>query len=116
MENYTQKCPYCQSSMECDMVDIGIGFQQCGPFHCESCGASEIGPEATWPRSTMVDRGEIDEQEAETGFYKNKVSPYANTFHGEIVDHKTAKKLYEFGLLDKNEFAPQEIEVKEIPF
>lgn len=38
-----ERCPYCGTKCFADFVDIGVGFQQCGPFHCEACGASEIG-------------------------------------------------------------------------
>lgn len=31
-------CPVCNCVVECDMVDIGVGEQQSGPFHCEACG------------------------------------------------------------------------------
>ena len=39
-----ERCPYCNALCMADFVDIGVGYQQCGPFHCESCRASEIGP------------------------------------------------------------------------
>ena len=44
------------------------------------------------------------EKEIETGFYEprsGKISPYANTVNGVLVDHVTAKKMYNIGLLDK---------------
>lgn len=84
-------CPYCGEIIYCDEVDIGIGWQQCGPYHCEACGASEIHPNDTLP---------LDEDEEETGFYKNRISPIANTSHGKLVNHKEAEKLYPLGLLD----------------
>lgn len=37
-------CPYCDTPCEADWVDVGVGYAQCGPYHCELCGASEIGP------------------------------------------------------------------------
>ncbi len=40
----TENCPYCKTVCRADFVDIGVGMQQCGPFHCNACGASEIGP------------------------------------------------------------------------
>lgn len=103
-------CPYCSALMECDTVDVGVGFQQCGPYYCYSCDASEIGPEARGG-DIRVGREELDRRKAEfiatldederrTGFYKGRVSPYANTVGGTLVDHKTAKRLYEMGLLD----------------
>jgi hypothetical protein len=84
-------CPYCGEIIYCDEVDIGIGYQQCGPYHCENCGASEIHPNDTLP---------LDEDEQETGFYKNRISPIANqTNDGKLVNHKKALELYPFGML-----------------
>lgn len=39
-----ERCPYCNALCCADFVDVGIGYIQCGPLHCESCRASEIGP------------------------------------------------------------------------
>ena len=86
------KCPYCGLLMDCDSVDIGVGFQQCGPYYCDGCGASEIGPEG-------VTRS-CDADEAQTGFYKNRHSPYANTVDGNLVSHRVAKAAYRVGRLD----------------
>ena len=44
LKEYTEKCPYCGSECEADWVDVDVSLVQCGPFHCENCGASEIGP------------------------------------------------------------------------
>jgi len=61
------------------------------PYHCEVCGASEIHPNDTLP---------LDEDEEETGFYKNRISPIANqTNDGKLVNHKEALKLYPLGML-----------------
>ncbi len=40
-----QKCPQC-GSPECyaETVDIGVGEQQCEPFHCDDCGWVEDTP------------------------------------------------------------------------
>lgn len=38
-----ERCPYCGALCCADFVDVGVGMVQCGPFHCECCGASEIG-------------------------------------------------------------------------
>lgn len=81
--------------MDCDRVDVGVGEVQCGPYHCEGCGASEIGPEAMEPGF------EASDEERKTGYYRNRHSPHANTFQGQLVDHRTAKDLYRMGLLDK---------------
>ena len=39
-----ERCPYCSALCCIDFVDVGVGYVQCGPFHCEACKASEIGP------------------------------------------------------------------------
>jgi len=93
-EEPTAPCPYCAESMTADFVDIGVGYTQCGPYHCDSCGASQIGPEGS---------ENATEEERKVGFYRNQISPHANTCQGVIVDHKTAKKLYDMGLLDEKE-------------
>ncbi|MCU5058949.1 hypothetical protein OB978_24745 [Bacillus cereus] len=115
----TQECPYCKTEMEADWVDVGVGMVQCGPYHCESCHASEIGPELyDWYYKdregetiylddwypVLKPNHPFSETELETGYYdpsKNKVSPYANTVNGMLVDHVTAKEAYNLGLLDE---------------
>lgn len=111
----TEKCPYCGEECEADWVDVGVGMVQCGPYHCLNCGASQIGPE--WSDWHIYDKEKgtyvlkeghpFSEREIQTGWYEpegNKVSPYANTVGGVIVDHKTAKIAYELGLLDKKSY------------
>ena len=88
-------CPYCgYDKCEADYVDIGVGLQQCGPYHCDVCGASQIGPE---------DTRQLTEIEKKHRWYApgTPVSETANTVNGQLVDHITAKKLYRLGLLDK---------------
>ncbi|QST02109.1 hypothetical protein IMZ31_21910 (plasmid) [Pontibacillus sp. ALD_SL1] len=114
-------CPYCDSECMADWADVGVGIVQCGPYHCTNCGASEIGPELSdWLVRDEHGNAEIflneneqlahvfreghpfSEEERETGWYKGgRTSPYANTVNGKIVDHKTAKSLYDIGLLDE---------------
>lgn len=84
----TRNCPYCQTECYADFVDIGVGYQQCGPFHCENCGASEIGPydaERT-----------LSEVENKTGWYGPESEPgsSANVIGGKIVSHETARSAY----------------------
>lgn len=92
----TVPCPYCKEACECDWVDVGVGEIQCGPYFCENCGASEIGPEHDKVKSTL------SEFENKCGWYApgKPVSPHANTVGGVLVDHKTALDLYRMGLLD----------------
>jgi len=88
------ECPYCSSICEADFVDIGVGNVQCSPYYCLNCGASEI---------SYLDTKKLTEIEKETGWYEpnTPVSENANTCDGVLVDHKTAKQLYNIGLLDK---------------
>lgn len=90
---YKEICPYCGGIMECDVVDVGVGpGVQCGPYHCENCNASEI--------HCSDNKENLDEDEKETGFYKNKISPIANAINGKLINHKEALELYPLGLLD----------------
>lgn len=91
-----ENCPYCQAEMDADYVDIGVGFQQCGPFHCVNCGASEIGPEFDEVKATL------DADELRTRFYKDRISPLANQVDGVIVDHNTADTLYRMKFFAEN--------------
>lgn len=127
----TQDCPYCQSEMEADFVDVGVGMVQCGPYHCYDCGASEIGPELNdwyckdrngetiylpskrkyfkWAkkklsfntRPVLMPGHPFSKTELKTGYYQGKISPYANTVCGHLVNHKTAKEAYNLGFLDE---------------
>lgn len=89
--SHREVCPYCGEIMECDTVDVGVGCQQCGPYYCMNCHASEIHPSDTL---------ELDDDEKLTGYYKSRISPIANTCCGTPVSHEVAKKLYEVGALD----------------
>lgn len=57
-----ERCPYCKALCCADFVDVGVGMIQCGPYHCEACGASEIGPHDE-PRV-------LSAQEKHTGWYE----------------------------------------------
>lgn len=87
-------CPYCGfDGCEADYVDVGVGMVQCGPYYCTECHASE---------ASYLDSRELTEEEERTGWYApdTPVSEYANTVGGELVDHRTAKRMYDIGLLD----------------
>lgn len=92
-DTYTAACPYCGTpGCEADWADIGVGLVQCGPFYCHICGASQVGP---------YDVNILDADERRTGWFKpGHFGTSANTVQGLSVDHKTAKRLYEMGLLD----------------
>ena len=102
-------CPFCGGPAECDEVDVGVGYVQCGPYQCQVCGASEMGPEVhgrdSWVDGEMVwiegRRPEgVTDEEMKVGWYRNQISPHANTFQGQLVSHQVAKVLYRSGLLD----------------
>jgi len=59
-----ERCPYCGASCHADFVDIGVGYQQCGPYHCEGCGASEIGAFDNY------DENDMSMRERQTGWYE----------------------------------------------
>lgn len=84
-----EKCPYCGVECRADFVDIGIGFEQCGPYHCENCGASEIGP-YNEPR-------ELTEEEKTKHWYNPGSEPgsSANVIGGKIVTAEQMKKAYQ---------------------
>lgn len=89
----TESCPYCQTICRADFVDIGVGMIQCGPFHCEECGASEIGG--------YDDPRPLTDDERGTGWYapNSKPGSTANVINGRIVSHVQARDTY------KREFA-----------
>lgn len=56
-----ERCPYCGALCCADFVDVGVGYTQCGPFHCENCLASEIG--------THDEERELSKRESDCGWY-----------------------------------------------
>ena len=92
----TMPCPYCQFPMEADWVDVGVGMVQCGPYHCENCNASQIGPEYDEVMHTL------SEQEKKTGFYTNRISPLANQHNGKPISHKQADAIYRAEYFEKH--------------
>ena len=81
-------CPYCGFLCDADFVDIGVGWQQCGPYHCENCGASQI--------SGYDEPRELTEEEKETGWYKPNSAPgsSANVINGKVVSANLMKAEY----------------------
>lgn len=84
----TEPCPYCGHRCRADFVDIGVGFQQCGPYHCEQCGASEIGPND--------EARELTPAEQSCGWYGPGKEPgsSANVIGGKIVSHVQMRDAY----------------------
>ena len=84
----TEPCPYCGAHCRADFVDIGVGFQQCGPYHCNDCGASEIG--------AFDEERELTPREEETGWYAPDEPPgsSANVINGKIVSYVQARSAY----------------------
>lgn len=85
----TETCPYCGANCRADFVDIGVGYTQCGPFHCEECGASEIGA-FDKPR-------ELTAEEQKTRWYSPGAEPgtSANVIGGKVVSHHAMKDAYQ---------------------
>lgn len=84
----TENCPYCDTVCRADFVDIGVGMQQCGPYHCDNCFASEIGP--------YDDERPLTAEEERTGWYAPNAEPgsSANVIGGRIVSHVQARETY----------------------
>jgi hypothetical protein len=84
-----RECPYCGTLTWADFVDIGLGFIQCGPYHCDNCQAYEIGP---------YDKEKVlSEEEERTGWYKPETSKEftsGNLLEGKFTTHQRALKAY----------------------
>ncbi len=85
----TQACPYCGDECRADFCDVGVGFTQVGPFHCEQCGASEAG--------CFEDVSSRPDYDAKTGWYRPG-SPAGETANvddnGRHISWKEADTLY----------------------
>lgn len=84
----TENCPYCGTVCRADFVDVGVGYVQCGPYHCDNCLASEIG--------TYDKERELSAEEIKTGWYSPGSEPgsSANMIGGRIVSHVQARDTY----------------------
>lgn len=83
----TRECPYCRHRCSADFVDIGVGMQQCGPYHC-GCGASEIG--------AFDAERDLSAREKETGWYEpgHPPSDKANVIEGRVVSSEEMRAAY----------------------
>jgi hypothetical protein len=107
MSEPTAPCPYCGQTCHADWVSVGFTPYdvQSGPFYCEACQASQIGP-------YDKDR-ELTPEEKKFGWYKpgTPLGSSVNAIGGRPVDTQTAKWAYEMEhfhgvkLLDHKEFA-----------
>lgn len=81
-------CPYCGEPCDADFVDIGVGMMQCGPYHCLSCGASEIGP--------YDEDRPLSDQESKFKWYAPGAEPgsSANVINGRIVSAEEMRAAY----------------------
>lgn len=84
----TEECPYCGTVCRADFVDVGVGFTQCGPYHCENCGASEIGP--------YDEERPLSQAEQKCGWYRPDSEPgsSANVVNGRVVSHVQMRDEY----------------------
>lgn len=85
----TETCPYCGTTCHADFVDNGVCFQQCGPYHCERCQASEIGPyDEPRPLTAIEERYSWYAPGSEPGSSANIVA-------GKHVSHQQMKAVYQ---------------------
>ena len=82
---YQETCPYCNTTdCKADWCDVGVGLVQCGPFICQECGASSIGP---------YDKNDLTEEEKRTGWFRPEhCGTSTNTCRGVHVDHRTSRR------------------------
>lgn len=88
--DYTSPCPYCAATCECDLVDVGVGYVQAGPYHCEACDAYEAGPYDNKPE----DRARIDPK---TGWFPPESAgpgSSANMIDGRLATVNEATAAY----------------------
>lgn len=82
-----EPCPYCGTRCHADWCDVGVpgALRQVGPFHCDACGASEIG-------ANDKER-QLSAKEQRTGWYGPGSEP-ANVIAGRIVSHQEMLSVY----------------------
>lgn len=104
-DNYNdpKPCPYCGFPCHADFVDIEVGMLQCGPYFCENCGASQIGP---YDDTDLYLFNEITnktrillEKEKQTGWYlpNGRLGNTVNIYKGKYITHQQAEFLYKNG-------------------
>lgn len=85
-DQYQTRCPYCRAICDCDLVDVGVGLVQCGPYHCDNCGASEAG-------SSPEDLARMDRK---TGWFAPGEPPssLANMIDGRLATAAETRDAY----------------------
>jgi hypothetical protein len=95
----TTTCPYCgEGGCSAEWVDVGVGMVQAGPFHCEACGAFELGP---YDDMTPTD------EERRVGWYsptRTELPSSVSTLDGRFLDSQTALGIYRQGLVEQVPF------------
>ncbi len=89
MDKEIIECPYCEEFCEADWVDVGVGLVQCGPYHCDFCGASQIGP--------YDEKRELTDIEKKTNWYAPNSIPgsSANVINGKVVSAEIMRANYQ---------------------
>ena len=89
-----EDCPYCgEKDCEAEWCDVGVGYVQMGPFHCENCHAFSIG---------AYDKIEPTAEERKCGWYKpfrDELPDTVSTIGGIPVDSQTALAMYRRGFV-----------------
>jgi hypothetical protein len=95
----TTVCPYCgEAGCSAEWVDVGVGMVQAGPFHCEACGAFELGP---------YDDMTPTQEERRVGWYsptRTEMPNTVSTLDGRFLDSQTALSMYRQGLVEQVPF------------
>lgn len=83
-----EPCPYCGAVCHAEFFDNGVGMQQCGPYHCEKCQASEIGGYDSKRKLSM--------REKQLGWYAPYSEPgsSANVIDGKVTTSEDVKEAY----------------------
>jgi hypothetical protein len=68
----TIKCPYCGSDCHADFTDVGVGYQQTGPYGCDLCHAVEMSADELYRSGTLGEHKEEckNSEEKRLGWYK----------------------------------------------
>ena len=65
-----EDCPYCGTPCECEWVDVGVGIAQCGPYHCDQCGAYQMGSDEYEGKN----KDKASPEELQMGWYKGNTA------------------------------------------